>query len=62
MNSKSQVPAAQNFVVHMTDVIGLTKKRLIATQQRQKFYVDKHRREVLFEVDQQVFVITAILS
>ena len=42
-NNRCQVPAAQNFVEHMTDVIGLTKKHLIDVQQRQKFYVNKHR-------------------
>ena len=54
-----QVPAVQNFVEHMTDIIGLTKKHLIVAQQRQKFYADKHRREVSFEVNQQVLVSVA---
>ena len=41
----------------MTHVIGLTNKHLIvAKQQQQKFYADKHIREVSFEVDEQMFV------
>lgn len=43
----------------MTHVIGEAKKHLIAAQQRQKFYANKNRREVSFEVDQQVLVSTA---
>ena len=58
-NIMCKVPTAHNFVQHMTKVIGLTKKHLIDAQQRQKFYVDKHRRELSFEVDQQVLVRTA---
>ena len=57
-NNRCQVPVAKNFVEHMTDVIGLTKKHLIVAQQRQKFYADKHRREISFEVDQQILVST----
>jgi hypothetical protein len=40
-------------------VIGEAKKHLIVAQQRQKFYADKNRQEVSFEVDQQVLVSTA---
>jgi hypothetical protein len=43
----------------MTHVIGEAKKHLIIAQQRQKFYTDKNRREVSFEVDHQVLVSTA---
>ena len=32
----SQVPAAHNFVEHMTGVMGLTKNHLIVAQQQQK--------------------------
>jgi hypothetical protein len=58
-NSMCQVSTTQNFVEHMTHVIGEAKKHLIVAQQRQKFYTDKNRREVSFEVDQQVLVSTA---
>ena len=47
------------FFKHMTDVIGLTRKYLNVVQQKKKFYIDKHGREILFEVDQQVLVSTA---
>ena len=43
----------------MIYVIGLINKHLIVTQQQQKFYADKHRQEVSFEMDQQVLVSTA---
>ena len=62
VNNRCQVPAAQNFVEHMTNVIGLTNKQFIVAQQRQKFYVDKHKREVSFEVDQQMLVSMPTLS
>lgn len=57
--SKCQVPTAKDFAKHMTDVIGQAKKHLIAIQQRQKYYADRQRQEVSYEVDQQVLVSTS---
>ena len=57
-NNRCQFPVARNFIEHMTDVIGLTKKHLIVAQEQQKFYADKLRREILFEVDKQILVST----
>jgi hypothetical protein len=51
-----QVFFVQNFIEHMTNVIGLTKKHLIVVQQRKNNYAYNNIREISFEVDQLIFV------
>lgn len=42
-----QVLAANNFVEHMLNVIGLAKRRLLGAQQRYEYYDDEKTKSFL---------------
>jgi hypothetical protein len=58
---KSKAPAATRFTVDMTDALNLAKQNLQAAQDRQKSYVDAKRKEVSFQVGDQVLLATTNL-
>ena len=57
--SGSQVPAAKDFALAMSNVISEAKKHLLAAQQRQKSYADTKRRDVSYEVGSEVLLSTS---
>ena len=57
--SESQVSAATNLALAMSNVISEAKKHLLAAQQRQKSYVDTKRRDVSYEVGSEVLLSTS---
>ena len=57
--NRSQVPAAKDFAFAMNNVINEAKKHLLATQQRQKSYVDTKRHDMSYEMESEMFFTTS---
>ncbi|KAH9313298.1 hypothetical protein KI387_028333, partial [Taxus chinensis] len=56
MMTDNRVPSAQELVQQSMDIVKSLKENLHHAQNRQKLYVDKHRRERTFDVDDWVFL------
>ena len=54
----SQVPAANDFVNRLEQAVSTAKMSLLAAQDRQKSFADQRRRDVVYEVGQQVLLST----
>ena len=55
-------PAAIDRLQQLHNNIELAKKNLLSAQQRQSYYADQHRREVTFNIGDQVLLSTANLK
>jgi len=58
----SKVPAATSWTQTMADVLNKAKAALQAAKDRQKSYADRSRKEVLFQVGDQVLLSTVNLN
>src|SRR3954447_1929592 len=54
----SQVPAAQTIIQNMQDFVRIAKEHLSKAQEHQALYANKHRREEVFQVGDQVLLST----
>ena len=55
---ESKAPAAVYYLVHLQQAHQRAKQCLVAAQQRQKAYYDKHHSDVTYELGQQVLLST----
>ena len=57
--SRCHVPTAKDFAQSMSSILQESKKHLLIVQDKQKYYADKKRHEISFEVGMQVLLSTS---
>jgi hypothetical protein len=60
--SVSNTPAAQALLQQLGDAMAVAKQRLLEAQQSQAMYANRHRRDVTFNVGDEVWLSTANLN